>query len=194
MSALLNEVLQQQEMQAGGSRFYQTLEDAIAPLQARVDNYNTERIKVDQGEELEDLIPYYKSPDFNPNANIKVTFRHQAAADAGGVLRKLFTNVFETLQTKDEWFVGNPGHRLPSSNMSLIMSGMFEIIGNIISHAIVLSGGTCGPLLFSPAVYYYLSSGSLESSTYITIEDATALVKYYVEQVNYLLNTLRLDS
>ena len=132
---------------------------------------------MEEGEELDDIIPYYKASDFNPNASIKVTFHNHPGADAGGLLRQLYINFFDTLQTKDDWFIGSPGHRLPSSHGSMLMSGIFRIISHIISHAAVLTEGRCGPLLFSPAIYYYLTSGDLESSNYITIEDVTAMVK-----------------
>ena len=76
---------------------------------------------------------YYKSPDFNPRAEVRINMRKQPAVDTGGVRRHFFAVVFENSKTFS-LFEGPPEQLCPCFRMSNLSSGLFHIIGRTQSH------------------------------------------------------------
>jgi len=178
--SLLNDLLDEKNKDC----HFDTLGDAILYIRKNINLDKEKKLKIDEGDELDDVVAFYKSQSFDESANIIVQFRGQPGADAGGILRQLYYNIFKIFNSCDDWFTGNPCRRLPANNTHLLLSGVFKIVGHIFAHAIILSSGACGPKLLSPAIFWYLATGDLEATIpFISLDDATANVKHYLSMV-----------
>ena len=100
-----------------------------------------------------------KSSSFDPKIPIKVQLRGQPAIDSGGVLRQAFNTIFATLANNEflglRLFSGPFFQLTPVYSSECILTGVYEIIGRMISHSMVQDGP--GFPYFAPAVYIYIS-------------------------------------
>ena len=164
---------------------YSTTDDAIEFLYQKIDDDFEYKLKTEKDEEFDDTVRYYKGSNFDPKKKIIVRFTDQEGADAGGLLRQLFTTIFDYLEYTDRHFSGDRGHRFPRNAADLIMSGRFKILGKIFVHAIVQTKGTCGPMLFSEAGYQYLITGDVDHCIpFIVEKDVGPNVQHFINQVS----------
>ena len=104
------------------------------------------RIKLDGDDDIDDWVSaamaYYKSPQFDRHAELRISLRGQPAVDTGGVRRQFFTSVLEhlALSEKCRLFEGPPDHIRPVFRMSNVSSGMMRIIGLMVAHSFILDG------------------------------------------------------
>ncbi len=101
------------------------------------------RIEVDEEDEhamFSDAAALYKSPQFNFCSDLRVRFMNQPAVDTGGVRRQLFTDTFRLVATSSRICLMEG--ELPAVHFRYsvqnVMSGLAEILGKMIAHAIVL--------------------------------------------------------
>ena len=184
--SLVNELLDKQD---GNHLIFQSLESALEHLQSKLNDEKI-RLRVQQSYALEEALGHYKSPDFDPYAKLIIQYRGQSAIDTGGVLRQFYTDVFDQMIDGGEdvpaLFEGSDHKKVPIHNASTILSGVFELVGKIIVHALVLAN--VGIYCFSPASYRYLFTGDLSATIdFVTVEDvANPVIKEYIEKVNLL--------
>ena len=108
---------------------------------------------------------YYKRESFHPTVQVSIQFEGQPAIDAGGPrlhFLSRFLKDFATLPSLS-LFEG-PTNRLKPQN---VVTGMFTMLGKILSHSLVLEG-TGFPYLI-PVRFEYLSCG---------LEDVAILQQY----------------
>ena len=115
-----------------------------------------------------------KSSSFDPKIPIKVQLRGQPAIDSGGVLRQAFNTIFATLANNEflglRLFSGPFFQLTPVYSSECILTGVYEIIGRMISHSMVQDGR--GFPYFAPAVYIYIATGNLsEAITKVSVVD-----------------------
>lgn len=81
---------------------------------------------------------FYKGQNFDPKKVLKIRYQNEPANDTGGVQRQLFTDLFELLENGTNGlpplFVGEPGHKLPTSDPSIAGSDLMTTVGKIIAH------------------------------------------------------------
>lgn len=135
---------------------------------------SAEKLKVDEDDLAIDFFQYYKSNTFDARVPIKVQIRHQPAIDSGGVLRQAFCTIFGMLARNEciglRLFTGPVCRLTPVYSSECILTGVFEILGRMISHSLVQNGP--GFPYFAPAVYSYISTGNLqEAITKVSIVD-----------------------
>ena len=192
--SLVNELLDKQD---GNHLIFQSLESALEHLQSKLNDEKI-RLRVQQSYALEEALGHYKSPDFDPHAKLIIQYRGQSAIDTGGVLRQFYTDVFDQMIDGGEdvpaLFEGSDHKKVPIHNASTVLSGVFELVGKIIVHALVLANvGIC---CFSPASYRYLVTGDLSATIdFVTVEDvANPVIKEYIEKVNLIFICFLTDS
>ena len=83
-----------------------TRADEINLLRQGLDWDNDQKLRVEEGEEVGDILRFYKGRGFNPLHPYVVQYRGQDAADAGGVSRQFFTNLFSSFKREDKFFEG----------------------------------------------------------------------------------------
>ena len=127
---------------------------------------NADKLKVDEEYLAVDFFHHYKSCTFDPKVPIRIQIRGQPAIDSGGVLRQAFSTVFTLLAGNDflglRLFTGPSCRLTPVYSSECILTGVFEIIGRMISHSMVQSGP--GFSYFASAVYSYIAKGNLEEA------------------------------
>ena len=120
---------------------------------------------------------------FDPKIPVKIQLRGQPAIDSGGVLRQVFNTVFTLLSRNDflglQLFTGPSCRLTPVYSSECILTGVFEIIGRMISHSMVHNGP--GFPYFAPAVYSHIATGNLEDAvTKVSVVDIAAKVRLYL--------------
>ena len=87
-----------------------TLEEEIEQIRALFDWDREQKLRVDEDEEVGDTMRFYKRRDFKPLDPYIVSYRDQEAADAGGVSRQFFTNLFGKFKVGTKYFEGPGKH------------------------------------------------------------------------------------
>ncbi|CAB4001829.1 G2 M phase-specific E3 ubiquitin- ligase-like [Paramuricea clavata] len=127
---------------------------------------NAEKLKVDEEDLAVDFFQYYKNNNFDPKTPIKVQLRGQPGIDSGGILRQAFSTIFALLARNEflglRLFTGPVCRLTPVYSSECILTGVFEIIGRMISHSLIQNGP--GFPYFTPAVYSYIATGNLEEA------------------------------
>ena len=150
------------------------------------------RLLVDEDYLIEEALSYYKNIDYNPKIPLKISFKNQAAVDAGGPLRQFFSSIFDQLTEPTSIYVlfeGSPYRLVPVHNSETCLSEIFVYVGKIIAHS-VCQGGP-GFSYFSSSVFTYLRTGSIQmAACEVELEDVPHLgYKSYISQVYiFLLN------
>ena len=106
-------------------------------------------------------------------------------------MRQAFSTVFTLLSRNDflrlRLFTGPSCRLTPVYSSECILTGVFEIIGRMISHSMVQNGP--GFPYFAPAVYSYIATGNLEEAvTKVSVVDTADpdLVEFVVKVILYL--------
>ena len=138
--------------------------DILRWLKTRMKSYTSaEKLKVDEEDLAMDFLHYYKCKEFDPKIPIKVQFRKQPGVDSGGMLRQAFCALFNLAANNQflclRLFTGPPNRVTPVYSSEHILTGIFEVLGKMISHSLV-QGGPGFPYL-APAVYWYVATGDL---------------------------------
>ena len=170
----------------------ESVAEVLERLKAGMKNYGSaEKSKVYEEDLAVDFFQYYKKGEFDPKVPIKIQLKGQPAIDSGGVLRQSFSTIF-ALVARNEFlglrlFTG-PCYRLtPAYSSESILTGVFEILGKMISHSLVQNGP--GFPYFAPAVYSYIATGNLgEAITKVSVVDiADPDLVEFVEKVSFLI-------
>ena len=123
------------------------------------------KLKVDKEDIVVDFF-HYKSPKFNEVVPIKVQMREELAINGGGgVLRQAFTNVFHEIASGESYlrlFTGHSQRLTPIYSSEHVLTGVFEVLGKLITHSLV-QGGPGFPFL-APAIYWYVATGDLSEA------------------------------
>ena len=124
---------------------------------------SAEKLKLDEEDLAIDFFQHYKNGEFDPKVPIRVQLKGQPAIDSGGILRQCFSTIF-TLVSRNEFlglrlFTGPSNWLTPVYSSEHILTGVFEVLGKMISHSLV-QGGPGFPHL-APAVYLYVATGNL---------------------------------
>ena len=114
-----------------------------------------------------DAASYYKSTDFDPSCPLQISYTSQPAVDSGGVLRQFYSDLFEGLADGKLTviFEGEPNRKVPSYRPNVVMSGLLEMLGKIISHSIA-QGGPGFPFLAIPCYYYLVTADIMCAMAY----------------------------
>ena len=166
---------------------FKSLAKTLAFLNSKVDQESSVRLSIDRSFLFDDAMAFYKGQSFDPEKVLKIRYQNEPAIDTGGVQRQFFTDLFEMLENGSNGlpplFVGNPGHKLPTSDPSIAGSDLMFTVGKIIAHCIVQNGYGFGNL--AQCVYRYIVYGEIDKAvSYITIEDINSIaVKKCVEKV-----------
>jgi len=141
------------------------------------------KLKVDEDDIFNDAMVYYKDICFDPTKPLRVSINDQPAVDTGGIRRQFFTDLLDYFSDKDTHsiFIGDR-HRLRPHHSPQLLP-LIKILGIIIAHSLV-QGGPGFPY-FAPYIYWYLVSGSEETSlSYVTAADLTPSVADLVQRVS----------
>lgn len=132
----------------------------------------------------EALIAFYKDCKFDGQAAVRVCIPNQPVIDTGGARRQLFSSVFTTLATSDNFglFEGPPGRLRPVFRQSSVSSGLLNILGKMVGHSIVMD--TQGFPFLSPPCYYYMCGYLDKALSLLRPEDAGEHVNHVIAQVN----------
>ena len=170
---------------AEGDTEFTSLGEIINALKLNMhDDDDSKKLKVDEEDIVADALAFYKRSDFDPKFPLRVIYKGQPAADTGGVLRHFFTDLLQKLS--DTYFTGT-SRKVPLYNTNILICGLMKMIGTIIVHSVV-QGGPGFPF-FSPAVFSYLWSGSVDAAVQrLNIDDcASPQCKEIVLKVCYAL-------
>ena len=120
---------------------------------------------------------HYKSPEFDPKAEVRICMKGQPAINTGGVHQQFFSVVFKTLAYSERFnMFDGPADRLrPAVRMSNLSSGMFRVLGQMVAHSFIFDG--LGFPYLSECLYYYLAGLTDRAMTLATDADLS-------EQVN----------
>ena len=134
---------------------------------------------MDEDDILNDAMSYYKHPDFDPKKSLRIQYRGQPAVDTGGVTRQFYT---ELLQVICDMFFHGGTYKSPNYSADIAASGLMRYIGTIFVHSI-LQGGP-GFSVFSPSVYYYLTTGDIDAAM-ITVNDGDCSdpIQHFINKV-----------
>ena len=136
------------------------LELLIEELKGKMnDAFDRKKLRVDEEDLVADAVAFYKRPDFDPKASVRVVYSGQPASDTGGVSRHFFSDLLHRLA---EIYFSGERRKVPLYNTDILISGLIKIIGTIIVHS-VLHGGPGFPF-FSLALYWYITTGSVDAA------------------------------
>lgn len=126
---------------------HMSLELLIQELKGKMnDAFDRKKRRADEEEDLiADAVAFYKRPDLDPKAGMRVVYSGQPASDTGGVSRHFFTDLLHRLS---ESYVSGESRKVPLYNTDISISGLMKIIGTIIVHS-VLHGGPGFPFFSS---------------------------------------------
>ncbi len=100
------------------------------------------------------LIAFYKGKRFQKNAQVRVNVHNSDVMDSGGVRRQLFSTSFKCLSSGHLQVFDGPVDRLrPIIKPSNVVSGLLKIIGQVISHSLIMD--QVGFPFLSPPIYNY---------------------------------------
>ena len=163
-----------------------SLKSICGLLKSRFISDDIYRIRIDS-DDTDDFVMaalgYYKSSNYKPRAEVRVTLKKQAAVDTGGVRRQFFSTVFGAIASSEKLglFDGQPDHRRPAFKMSNLSSGIFKILGQMIGHSLLLD---CQGFPFLSECMYYSLVGQVDkATTLISMNDLSENVKSIIEQV-----------
>ncbi|CAH3152215.1 unnamed protein product, partial [Porites lobata] len=138
---------------------HMSLELLIEELRGKMsDAFDRKKLRVDDEDLVADAVAFYKRPDFDPKAGVRVVYSGQPASDTGGVSHA-FSDFLHRLS---QIYFSGESRKVPLYNTDILISGLLKIIGTIIVHS-VLHGGPGFPF-FSSALYWYLATGSVDAA------------------------------
>ena len=178
LETLVHDLLENNEdAKATNGVKFNTIDEAFHYLKRKLSD-ERERLRVAPMYALEDALGFFKANDFKPDIRLSITYKGQSAVDAGGVLRQFYTDVFRQLTTGcgdiAQLFEGKERRLLPVHNAGVVLSGLMELVGKILAHAIVHASSGMSSLC--PAVYRYIVCGEVsETSKCVCIEDTINL-------------------
>lgn len=163
-----------------------SLESICQLLNSQLISDDVSRIKVDACDDVQDWVDaafgYYKSSNWLPSTEVRIIMRNQSAIDTGGVRRQFFTAVFQEIACSGNLFEGTPESVRPAFKMSNLSSGIFQILGTMIAHNLVLD---CQGFPFlSECIYYTLAGQTEKAMTLITMDDLSENVKTIIQEVS----------
>ena len=155
------------EITMSGAENDESVEEVLKRLKKEMKSEgNAEKLKVDEEDLAVDFFQYYKNNNVDPKTPIKVQLRGQPGIDSGGILRQAFSTIFALLARNEflglRLFTGSVCRLTPVYSSECILTGVFEIIGRMISHSLIQNGP--GFPYFTPAVYSYIATGNLEEA------------------------------
>ena len=125
---------------------------------------------------------FYKSSRFEAKAGVNVILGGQPAIDIGGVRRTFFSIVYEKVISGYLDMFEGPSRRLrPAFKISILNSGILQILGQMIGHTLLMDG--IGFPYLSPPCYYYMAGKWNTAITFITDEDVSSRVRHVLKQV-----------
>lgn len=186
---LVNELLEADDRKKIVPKF-ESLDEVVDYFDKKMTG-DKERLRLKAENALEEALCYYKSGNFDAASKIVITYKGQPAVDTGGILRQFYTDVFAQMVTGMEdippLFEGNDRRKLPIYSAAAVLSGLYEILGKIMAHALCLCGSGFG--YCSPAVYKFIVTGDIsEVTNSISPEDVFNLyIKDYIKKVCFLI-------
>lgn len=101
---------------------YMSLELLIEELKGKMnDAFDRKKRRADEEDLVADAVAFYKRPDFDPKAGVRVVYSGQPASDTGGVSRHFFTDLLHRLS--ESYFSGE------SRKVSLYNTDIFQFQG-----------------------------------------------------------------
>lgn len=167
----------------------QTACDILLNLQKQIE-LGVEKLKVDEDDVVSDVLHYYKNPSFDPKKGLRFCIKGKIAIDTGGVLRQIYSDVFNSLAESKGGLVlfkGDTTRKVPVFSNTHVLTGIFEIMGKLIAHSLI-QGGPGFPYL-APIIYSYLSSGDLQTAILkASSMDVMGQQLYiYIDKVQYVI-------
>ena len=168
-----------------------SIENLVAILQSLViTECEGRKLKIEDdqqsGDELIDrVLAYYKGPRFDPHSEVHIFLNRQPAIDAGGMRRRVFSEVFKTIafSARLGLFEGPPVRLKPAFRISSLSAGVMKLLGCVIGHSIILD---CqGFPYLSPACYKLMVGDQNQGLPFCTPEDASERVQRVLKEVSY---------
>ena len=121
----------EQEADAGNAK-PQSLSQVLQRLKSKMYMRGMrEKIKIDPEDQVMDVFSYYKSPEFDPSVPIAMVVKGQPAIYTGGVLRQVFSEVFQLVIDNEgglkNVFTGDDFRKVPVFTNDLVVNGFFEV-------------------------------------------------------------------
>lgn len=105
---------------------------------------------------LTDILDLYRTSPSIVHHHLEVIFeREEKALDLDGVTREMFSCAIS--QLIEEFFIGH-NSKVPTLDQRFAFNGTFNIVGNIINHAFVLTNYL--PTSISPVILSIIGSGN----------------------------------
>lgn len=141
------------------------------------------KLYVDPHDMWADTVAFYKSHRLNLDKAIRVVLNDQPAVDTGGVRRQVFTDVFQQFAENKhaQLFDGPPNSLRPRYTAESRSSGLFKVLGRMVSHAIAQDG--VGFPYLSLACFWYIAAGEDQALQFVGLSDVGADVAHLVTQV-----------
>ena len=77
------------------------------------DAFDQRKLRVDEEDLVADALAFYKRPDFDPKAGVRVVYSGQPASDTGGVSLHFFSDLLHRLS---EMYFSGESRKVPVSN------------------------------------------------------------------------------
>lgn len=170
-----------------------TLASIVVMMRQRFNQQAYIKVSIDYVDAWQDTVTVYKSSSFDITKPLRVQLRGQPALDTGGVLTQLYSTVFRQFAQNKAvpLFDGPDGHLRPRCTAQTRSSGLFKVLGTMVSHSIFQTG--VGFPYFSPLCYWYIVDGEERSIQHLSIEDIGADVASVVTTVRVLHTYVRYD-
>ena len=141
------------------------------------------KLRIDSDDLWSDLVSEYKSGRMNFQHQVRVRLDNQPPVDTGGVRRQVYCRAFDYFAKNKfiELFDGPENHLRPSCSADARSSGLFKILGSMISHSICQD--SIGFPFLSPTCYWYLVGGDEKALEYASLQDLPADAALLVTQV-----------
>lgn len=130
---------------------------------------------------LEELLAFYKSNRFTPNAIVRVSIADQPAIDTGGVRRQFYNDALIQISNNEHLFEHTESGILPVFRQSTLSSGLFTTIGKLIGHSIIMDSQ--GFPYLSTSIYYYMAGLIDAAVSAVSMEDLGGYTKHIVSKV-----------
>lgn len=141
-------------------------------------------IDVDSVSAVSCAVAYYKRPHIDMQRPVSVTYSGTPAVDAGGPKRQFFTDVLHSLKSSYNLFEGSGNRLLPVYSASVVSSGLFKVLGQVIVHS-VLQEGPGFPFL-APFIYKCVCGVAHEEAIEdVNLSDLPEPVADLIEKVHY---------
>ena len=119
-----------------------TLNSIIRMLNNQFNQQPTVKLQVDPEDAWYDVVTLYKSKKLDVTKRLRVSLHQQPVLDTGGVRRQLYSCVYNNFISNRyiRLFDGPEHYRRPVSSAEARSSGLFKVLGAMISHSVAQDG------------------------------------------------------